>query len=393
MFDSTISDAENKFISYLPKTNSYYSNKRNYSFDPETNENTTSLLSPYIRYRLLSEEKILNKVLNIHSFSKVEKYVQEIFWRTYWKGWLEHRPKVYSDYLNDKNNLYDDFKNKKYYLNAINGNTNLSFFNTWVNDLKNRGYLHNHIRMWFASIWIFNLKLPWQLGADFFMQHLLDGDPASNTLSWRWVAGLHTKGKTYLARPSNIMKFTNNRYHPQNELANFAKIQTEDHTIMPNSITYTNYEKPRKVKCLLIHENDVSLEDIPNFDHLFVQKSHCSTINRSNLVKNYVDNLLSDCLRRSLKKSKQKPKIFNFSDKTKLKDFVNENEIKNIFTHYPGIGYLKDELNHFSEESGVNMKYFITDWDSGLWPHASKGFFKLKKKIPEILGDMLRDQT
>ena len=114
MFDSTISDAENKFISYLPKTNSYYSNKRNYSFDHETNENTTSLLSPYIRYRLLSEEKILNKVLNIHSFSKVEKYVQEIFWRTYWKGWLEHRPDVYSDYLIDKNNLYEDFKNKKY---------------------------------------------------------------------------------------------------------------------------------------------------------------------------------------------------------------------------------------------------------------------------------------
>ena len=52
--------------------------------------------------------------------------------------------------------------------------------------------------MWFASIWIFTLKLPWQLGADFFMQNLLDGDPASNTLSWRWSAGIHTKGKNYI---------------------------------------------------------------------------------------------------------------------------------------------------------------------------------------------------
>ena len=63
--------------------------------------------------------------------------------------------------------------------------------------------------MWFASIWIFTLNLPWQLGADFFMQHLLDGDPASNTLSWRWVAGIQTKGKNYLARKSNIEKYSN----------------------------------------------------------------------------------------------------------------------------------------------------------------------------------------
>jgi deoxyribodipyrimidine photo-lyase len=66
-----------------------------------------------------------------------------------------------------------------------------------VQELVETGYLHNHARMWFASIWIFTLRLPWELGADFFLRHLLDGDAASNTLSWRWVAGLHTKGKHY----------------------------------------------------------------------------------------------------------------------------------------------------------------------------------------------------
>ncbi|MEM8657814.1 MAG: FAD-binding domain-containing protein, partial [Pseudomonadota bacterium] len=74
---------------------------------------------------------------------------------------------------------------------------------------------HNHTRMWFASIWIFTLQLPWQLGADLFLRHLLDGDPASNTLSWRWVGGLHTVGKTYLARADNIRKFTNGRFDPK----------------------------------------------------------------------------------------------------------------------------------------------------------------------------------
>ena len=61
-------------------------------------------------------------------------------------------------------------------------------------------------------IWVHTLKLPWELGADFFLTHLLDGDPASNTLSWRWVAGLHTQGKNYLASEENIIKFTNGRF-------------------------------------------------------------------------------------------------------------------------------------------------------------------------------------
>ena len=65
--------------------------------------------------------------------------------------------------------------------------------------------------MWFASTWIFNLGLPWQLGATFFFKHLYDGDASSNLLSWRWVAGLQTKGKQYLFSPSNLRKFSNNR--------------------------------------------------------------------------------------------------------------------------------------------------------------------------------------
>ena len=66
--------------------------------------------------------------------------------------------------------------------------------------------------MLFASIWIFTLGLPWQKGAEFFMKHLYDGDAASNTLSWRWVAGIQTKGKNYLAQSWNISQFTNNKY-------------------------------------------------------------------------------------------------------------------------------------------------------------------------------------
>jgi deoxyribodipyrimidine photo-lyase len=74
-------------------------------------------------------------------------------------------------------------------------------------ELLETGYLHNHARMWWASFWIHVERLPWELGADFFFRHLLDADPASNTLSWRWVAGLQTVGKTYLVRLSNLQKY------------------------------------------------------------------------------------------------------------------------------------------------------------------------------------------
>ena len=138
-----------------------------------------------------------------------------MYWRSYWKGWLEHHPSVWPDYLEQVRSLLaeaaaDDALALRYHA-ATAGETGIAVFDAWARELTGTGYLHNHARMWFASIWIFTLKLPWQLGADFFLRHLLDGDPASNTLSWRWVAGLHTPGKHYLARPDNIGRFAARR--------------------------------------------------------------------------------------------------------------------------------------------------------------------------------------
>ena len=175
-----------------------YSFKRNFDLGPKDKSNV-SCLSPYISHRLITEYEVTKTVLSKFPYQKVEKYIQEIFWRTYWKGWLEHREEVYDDYLSEKNFLLQEYNINTEYQKVINGKTKIDFFNNWVSNLKEDGYLHNHVRMWFASLWIFTFNLPWQLGANFFMENLLDGDPASNTLSWRWVAGLQTKGKHYLA--------------------------------------------------------------------------------------------------------------------------------------------------------------------------------------------------
>ena len=87
------------------------------------------------------------------------------------------------------------------------GESGVACMDVLARELIETGYLHNHARMWWASFWIHAERLPWELGADFFFRHLLDADPASNTLSWRWVAGLQTPGKTYLVRLSNLEKY------------------------------------------------------------------------------------------------------------------------------------------------------------------------------------------
>ena len=189
---------------------SNYARDRNFDFGPDKRTNT-SCLSKYITHRIIDEEEVIKSANSKYPYIKIEKFIQEVFWRTYWKGWLELKPAVFQSYKSDLVKLNEQ-KQSKSYQDAIDGKTEIECFNDWVNELKQSGYLHNHARMWFASIWIFTLKLPWQLGADFFLKHLLDGDVASNTLSWRWVAGLHTKGKHYVAASWNINKFSGKKY-------------------------------------------------------------------------------------------------------------------------------------------------------------------------------------
>ena len=199
-------NAKKSLDSFIKNGLNSYSSKRNFDLGLDDKSNV-SCLSPFIKKRIIHERTILENCLKNNKYGNIEKFIQEIFWRTYWKGWLEGRKKVWEDYNKKLAFLKDDvnFKSlKKDYSKAVNGNSGIDCFDSWVNELVTTGYLHNHSRMWFASIWIFTLNLPWELGADFFYKNLLDADPASNTLSWRWVAGLQTEGKIYLASEENI---------------------------------------------------------------------------------------------------------------------------------------------------------------------------------------------
>ncbi len=204
-FPSSRWSALERLTEFLP-SGSRYASVRNHvlSGHPQV-----SRLSPAIRSRLVSEEETVQRVLDAAPFGTVEKFVQEVFWRSYWKGWLEQRPQVWTTYRRRVAFLRQQTPEPvlRRAQEVAAGGGGVALMDRFARELAETGYLHNHARMWWASYWIHVECLPWELGADHFQRHLLDFDPASNTLSWRWVAGLQTPGKTYLVRRSNLEKF------------------------------------------------------------------------------------------------------------------------------------------------------------------------------------------
>ncbi|MFM7378690.1 MAG: FAD-binding domain-containing protein [Erythrobacter sp.] len=221
-FAPTRAAALARLAAFLPAAGRRYAETRN-ADDGERAEGrgNVSQLSPWLHAGLIGEPEVLEAVLSAHSPRAAEKFIAEVFWRIYFKGYLEQRPAIWDDYRKGRDGALAAIEInaglRKAYAEGVEGRTGIEAFDVWAKELVATGYLHNHARMWFASIWIFTLKLDWRLGADFFLRHLMDADAASNTLSWRWVAGLHTKGKHYLARADNIARYTSGR--PEGALA------------------------------------------------------------------------------------------------------------------------------------------------------------------------------
>ena len=356
-----------------------YSKLRNFDYGPE-NRSNTSCLSPYISHGIINETEIIQKSLEKYSFSKNEKFIQEVLWRTYWKGWLELRPNVWLDFLNDLKKEREIFKDDKIYKNAIEGNTNIECFNYWIKELKENNYLHNHTRMWFASIWIFTLNLPWQLGAEFFMHHLYDGDAASNTLGWRWVAGIQTQGKHYLATEWNIKKFTNNRFSKIELNENAApKISEKKYSIINNN--FENSEVMEN-KTLLVFENNLSFE-ITDFKNkkfkqilLISSKNENREIKLSDNVVKFKSQLLND----------QKNRLSEKSINCEIVDLEEIKKMDDVYALYPAVG---ENLDYIKLNNLDNIKFLYRKLDQFSWQYCNKGFFNFKNYIPKIVQEFI----
>tara|TARA_B100001741_G_scaffold135657_1_gene111731 strand:- start:467 stop:1177 length:711 start_codon:yes stop_codon:yes gene_type:complete len=231
--------------------------------------------------------------------------------------------------------------------------------------------------MWFASIWIFTLNLPWQLGAEFFMKYLYDGDSASNTLGWRWVAGIQTKGKNYLANEWNIKKFTNNRFDN-------IKISEKANPIIDERLYSIEKKKlinPEIItdRFLLIFENNLSFEysDFKNnkFKKIFLilNENESREIKLSEKVINFKKKLIED----------QKQRLEKNSIDCEI---INVNQIKNIndkiYALYPFVG---EDLNYINSNSFENIEFLYRKVDQYSWQYCNKGFFNFKNYIPNMI--------
>ena len=376
-FEASRAKALDKLNYFVENNLSEYSKLRNFDYGPD-NRSNISCLSPYITHGIINEKEVIKKSLNKFSFAKNEKFIQEVLWRTYWKGWLELRPSVWTDFLIELKKIKEDFQNNQTYKNAIEGKTNVECFNYWVNELKENNYLHNHTRMWFASIWIFTLNLPWQLGAEFFMQHLYDGDAASNTLGWRWVAGVQTQGKHYLASEWNIKKFTNNRFSniKLNENAP-PKISEKKYSILKQD--FTNPENIDQNN-LIIFENNLCFEtsDFQNnkFKKFYIisNKNENRCIKLSEKVLKFKSSLIQD----------QEQRFKNQSIDCEVIDISEIKKIEKAVGLYPTVGENLDYLN----SNTLKIDFLYRKLDQNSWQYCNKGFFNFKNYIPKIISTL-----
>ena len=347
-----------------------YHQLRNYDYGVK-NRSNISQISKYTSHRILYEYDIIEKV---KSFDKKKKYTDEILWRIYWKGYLENHKSIWFEYINFK----DDSNNSNEIISAMNGKTGIDCFDTWIKELRENNYLHNHSRMWFASIWIFTLGFPWQLGAKLFMKYLFDGDASSNTLSWRWVAGLHTNKKPYLASVENIDKYTVKRFRkPKISISNKINIIKNNQHQSNKLPAQKSFPKSN---ILLMFDNDLNI------------------LNRSKLFNSYSKvYILSNGIINNGFELSEKVSDFKLGLIEKINKFIPNSEILKsnqlkvllrdqsfIDVIYPGIGHNLDLINRFANQNQININYIYRCEDLNYWNYADSGFYKFKKSFYKL---------
>ena len=398
---ATRAEGDIRLTAFIPRMGRRYANGRNSDHGPGQHT-AVSVLSPYVRRRLVLEADLVAAALAAHGPEAAEKFVEEVIWRGYFKGWLERRPQVWASYRvgleADLAALDRDRRLRRDVTRAVDGQTGLACFDAWAEELVQTGYLHNHARMWFASIWIFTLGLPWRLGADFFYRHLLDGDAASNTLGWRWAAGLHTRGKPYPARADNIATFTGGRFTPRpGDLAEVTQgLEASEPDGLPPVLPLRPVMPPQPglPTALLITDEDCRVEDfgLAALDIRTTATLAASPLRSPLDVADHVIRFEDAALADAAMRSGGSFVSLRAADPDALAKWAAAAGATQIVTAYVTTGPLRDWLVDATPAltaRGIALCEWRRDWDSAIWPHATAGFFKVKQRIPHLLEELI----
>ena len=388
-----------RLADFVPRAGRAYASGRGEDRGPGARQ-AVSGLSPWLRHRLVTESEVLQAVLARHTPVAAAKFIEEVCWRGYFKGHLETRPSIWTDYRRAlgalRATLGRDTELAETYERALAGQTGIDCFDAWVGELRATGYLHNHARMWFASIWIFTLRLPWQLGADFTYRHFLDGDPASNTLGWRWVAGLHTAGKHYLARATTIHECTAGRFSPQG-LATQAAPLTENATHARVALPAAATSPPPGRFALLLTEDDLHPESLGIDPSQVIAVAGATAVDArspwpaADLVRQFADAALDDALARSGKHFGCPAERLPGLDGDAIAEWAARVGATVVVTPYAPVGPVEETLAdaaHWLGMRRIQLLMLRREYDSTLWPHATRGFFDLRDRIAYFIATL-----
>ena len=358
-----------------------------------------SRLSAAIRHRLITEAEVVEAALQKYPFRVVEKFLQEVLWRGYWKGWLERRPWVLDGYGASDAAVDPDVATACREVAA--GRSPSGIMNHFARELLETGYLHNHARMWWASYWIHHCGLPWEFGARHFFRHLLDADPASNTLGWRWVAGRQTRGKTYLATAQNIRKFC-----APELLEQAGGVGLDEHVVaragladdptvddlngLPELPNEVGLPDPQRRIALILHDEDLCLETGPA-DSLrpavvlqFIPEPEPPP---SEPRAQWLGQARADAARRAAAHFGCEVRVCRTPEA--MTGACVAEGVGSVFLMEPFVGPLRDQLREWPADllpRGISLGRLRRKWDSVLLPHASRGFFPFWNKVGRMLA-------
>ncbi|TPW30679.1 FAD-binding domain-containing protein [Pararhizobium mangrovi] len=393
-FEPTRAAGLERLARFLPQAGSAYARHRNRDLGPDRPA-SVSRLSPWVRRRLITEEEVCRQAIDRFGPWESGAIVREIFWRTYFKGWLEMRPRVWDAYREERDDALarteSDTKLGDAYARALAGETGIDAFDAWARELVVTGYLHNHARMSFASIWIFTLDLPWTLGADFFFRHLMDGDPASNTLSWRWVAGLHSRGKHYVATPDAIEECSGGRFRPEGLAEDPEPLDDEGPHPDAEALAWRG-EAGEGPAFLLVTAEDCRVSSLPGLPASIAGTAGAlledwrSPLAIGEPARAFADGALKEALRQA---GAEEAPVFGVGDMEALIVAIEESGARRVVSAYAPVGPVADWLKLLEArlcERGIALQRLSRAWDRTAWPFATRGYFRFSKTIPHFVS-------
>lgn len=211
-------------------------------------------LSPYISRGVISTKQVMELVLAAgHEPHKTEKLIQELAWREYWQQqWISHQSHINDDVKHPQPLAFKTGLP----LNVLNHQTGIEAIDKGVELLYQTGYLHNHVRMYVASLACNIARCYWKVPAQWMYYHLLDADWASNALSWQWVCGANSH-KLYYANQENINTYCHTSQHNtflDVAYEDFAQMEVPEvlkEVVLPRLVTYLPLSPPPEIEAEL----------------------------------------------------------------------------------------------------------------------------------------------